>query len=178
MSVPVVQPDKLQFEGIALADKSVTVDQENDCAFQVVNSGQTRAANATVKLFDASGNELASAFIGNIEPGTQFASNYTLPVTFSELGDKKLKLVLEYENENMDKKTIEQEFSIKVEEYFDPYEELMNEQVEPAESAGYIPVIIGCAAGAVVIIIAAVVIAKAVKKRKARKASENFDEEI
>lgn len=178
MSIPVIQPDKLQFQGIDLADKTVTVDQEADCAFQVVNSGQTRAANATVKLLDEAGVEIASAFIGNIEAGTQFSSNYTLPVTFTKLGNKKLTLVLEYENENAEKKTIEQEFNVTVEEYYDPYAEITESEEAAQDSTNYTPIIIGGIACLAVIVIAAVVIVVIVKKRKARKGSENFDEEI
>lgn len=178
MSIPVIQPDKIEFQGIQLADKSVTVDQENDCAFQLINSGQTRLANGIIKLIDENGTELASAFIGNIDAGTQFTSNYTLPITFTELGDKKLKLVFEYENENMEKKSIEQEFGIKVEEYFDPFSDINTDNETAVQETNYVPVIIGCVVGVVVIIAAAIIIKKVIKKRKEKKGSEAFDEEI
>lgn len=182
MSVPVVQPDKVQFQSIDLADKTVTVNEETDCAFSVVNTGQTKLSNGTVKLLDEDGKELASAFIGNIEAGAQFSSNYTLPVTFEETGDKKLKLVFEYENENTEKKSIEQEFNVKAEEYFDPYEDLDSEDPveETSPSKGLsTPVIIGiCVGGVVLLIVLIIVIKKIVKKKKAKKGSESFDEEI
>ena len=114
MSIPVVQPDKVQFQQIALADKTINVSEENDCAFQVINMGQTKLSNGTVKLLNEKGKEINSAYIGNIDAGGQFVSNYTLPVTFDETGDYKLTLVFEYENENMDKKSIEQEFKVTV----------------------------------------------------------------
>ncbi len=179
MSVPVVQPDKVQFEGIALADQTVTVDTENDCAFQLINNGQTRLLNGSVKLLDENRNVIVSSFIGNIEPGTQFTSNYNLPVTFTEEGVKKLFIVFEYDNENMEKKSIEQELSVTAEIYVDPYEELIqNEQQQEPTESNYVPIIIGCVAGIVVIIVGAIVIKKAVKKRKAKKGSDLFNEEI
>lgn len=52
MSIPVVQPDKVQFQQIALADKTINVSEENDCAFQVINMGQTKLSNGTVKLLN------------------------------------------------------------------------------------------------------------------------------
>lgn len=179
MSIPVVQPDKVQFQSVDLADKTITAGEETDCAFQIVNSGQTKLSNSTITLVDEKGTEIGSAYIGNIEPGAQFSSNYTLPVTFDEVGSKKLKLVFEYENENMEKKSVEQEFNVTVEEYSDPFEEFnTEEEVIPQSSAPSLPVIIGiCVGGVVVIIIAAVIIKKAVKKRKARKGSD-FNEEI
>lgn len=179
MSVPVIQPDKVEFQSIELADKTVTVDQENDCAFQLVNSGQTRLANGKVRLLDESGNEIVSAFIGNIDPGTQFASNYTLPVTFNKTGVQNLTLVFEYDNENMEKKTVEQQFKVTVDEYFDPFEELnQDEPAIEAKDSNVTGIIIGAAVGIVVIVIAAIVIKTVVKKRKAKKGSEIFDEEI
>lgn len=178
MSIPVIQPDKVQFQTIDLMDKSITVNEETDCAFSIVNSGQTRLSNGTVKLFDAADNELASAYIGNIEPGSQFTSNYTLPVTLTELGAKKLTLVFEYDNENLEKKSIEQEFSVTVEEAFDPFENLNNEEDgENTEKGSIAPVIIGICVGAVILIVIIIVAVKVVKKKKAKKGSD-FDEEI
>ena len=107
MSIPVVQPDKVQFQQIALADKTINVSEENDCAFQVINMGQTKLSNGTVKLLNEKGKEINSAYIGNIDAGGQFVSNYTLPVTFDKTGDYKLTLVFEYENENIVEETLE-----------------------------------------------------------------------
>lgn len=183
MSIPVVQPDRVQFQSVDLADKTVTVSEETDCAFSIINTGQTKLSNGVVKLLDEDENELASAFVGNIEAGAQFSSNYTLPVTFEETGSKKLKLVFEYENENSEKKSIEQEFNVTVEEYFDPYEDVdTGENIDDTEMSGSAlstPVIIGiCVGGAVLIIVLAVVIKKVVKRKKAKKGSEGIDEEI
>ncbi|MGN1420622.1 MAG: hypothetical protein ACI4XC_03815 [Eubacterium sp.] len=183
MSIPVVQPDRVQFQSVDLADKTVTVSEETDCAFSIINTGQTKLSNGVVKLLDEDKNELASAFVGNIEAGAQFSSNYTLPVTFEETGSKKLKLVFEYENENSEKKSIEQEFNVTVEEYFDPYEDVdTGENIDDTEMSGSAlstPVIIGiCVGGAVLIIVLAVVIKKVVKRKKAKKGSEGIDEEI
>lgn len=179
MSVPVIQPDKINFQSVGLADKSVTVDEETDCAFSLVNSGQTKISNGTVKLLDESGKELASAFIGNIEPGSQFASNYNLPVKLTELGVKKLTIVFEYNNENLEKKSIEQQFNVTVEEYFDPFQDVSNDEAATAVSKGAsLPVIIGGIVGTVVVIaVIIIVLKKAVKKKKAKKGSD-FDEEI
>lgn len=178
MSIPVVQPDKVQFQSIDLIDKTVTVNEETDCAFSLVNSGQTKLSNGAVKLLDATGKELASAYIGNIEPGSQFTSNYTLPVTLTELGTKRLTLVFEYDNENLEKKSIEQEFGVTVEEMFDPFENLNNsDNPEETENRSSVPVIIGICVGAVVLIVIIIVAVKAVKKKKAKKGSD-FDEEI
>ncbi|MDE6155150.1 MAG: hypothetical protein K2F67_01790 [Eubacterium sp.] len=153
-------------------------EEETDCAFSLVNSGQTRLSNGTVKLFDAAGKELVSAYIGNIEPGSQFTSNYNLPVTLTELGAKKLTLVFEYDNENLEKKSIEQEFSVTVEEMFDPFENLYSDdETNTTESHSNVPVIIGICVGAVVLIVIIIVTAKVVKKKKAKKGSD-FNEEI
>lgn len=179
MSIPVVQPDIVFFEGIDLADKTINTNQESDCAFQIINSGQTKLSNGRVILKDENGTELGSAFIGNLEAGTQFSSNYTLPVTFEQSGVKNLTLVLEYENESAEKKSIEQQFRVTVEEYQDPYEDIgMGNEAENAEKSSPVVPIICAAAGVIVLAVAAVVIAKVVKKKKAQKGSDFIDEEI
>lgn len=179
MSIPVVQPDIVSFEGIDLADKTINTNQETDCAFQIINSGQTKLSNGRVILKDENGTELASAFIGNIEAGMQFSSNYTLPVTFEKDGIKNLTLVLEYENENAEKKSIEQQFRVTVEEYQDPYAELnSDDDVQTAEKSSPVVPIICAVVGVIVLVAAAVVIVKVVKKKKAQKGSDFIDEEI
>lgn len=181
MSVPVVQPDKVQFQQIALADKTINVSEENDCSFQIINMGQTKLSNGTVKLLNEKGKELNSAYVGNIEAGGQFASNYTLPVTFDKTGDYKLTLVFEYENENMDKKSIEQEFKVTVQEADDPFDNIddgSTDNGEPeADHSNVKKIILGSAIGGVVLI-AAIVSIVVIKKKKHKKGSVKFDEEI
>lgn len=179
MSVPVIQPDIISFEGIELADKTINTNQETDCAFQIINSGQTKLSNGRVILKDENGTELASAFIGNIEAGMQFTSNYTLPVTFDKAEVKNLTLVFEYENENAEKKAVEQSFRVTVEDYVDPYEALDQEESEIVKKSNQtLPYIIGGAVAVIALVVGAIVIKKVVKKRKLKKGSELIDEEI
>ena len=181
MSIPVVQPDKVQFQQIALADKTINVSEENDCAFQIINMGQTKLSNGTVKLLNEKGKELNSAYVGNIEAGGQFASNYTLPVTFNKTGDYKLTLVFEYENENMDKKSIEQEFKVTVQKAEDPFDDVDDNSADNGEAqddhSNVNKIILGSVIGGVVLITAIVSIV-VIKKKKHKKGSVKFDEEI
>ncbi len=182
MSVPVVQPDKVQFQQVALADKTINVGEENDCSFQIINAGQTKLSNGTVKLLNSKGKELNSAYVGNIEAGGQFASNYTLPVTFNDTGDYKLKLVFEYENESMEKKSIEQEFKVTVQEASDPFEDVTDNtdgdnSADVADNSNTKKIIIGSSVGGVVLV-AVIVSAVVIKKKKHKKGDVKFDEEI
>lgn len=181
MSIPVVQPDKVQFQQIALADKTINVSEENDCAFQVINMGQTKLSNGTVKLLNEKGKEINSAYIGNIDAGGQFVSNYTLPVTFDETGDYKLTLVFEYENENMDKKSIEQEFKVTVQKEEDPFDKTgenpEDNGKDEEDHSNTKKVILGSVIGGVALI-AVIVSTIIIKKKKHKKGSVKFDEKI
>ena len=181
MSIPVVQPDKVQFQQIALADKTINVSEENDCAFQVINMGQTKLSNGTVKLLNEKGKEINSAYIGNIDAGGQFVSNYTLPVTFDETGDYKLTLVFEYENENMDKKSIEQEFKVTVQKEEDPFDKTgenpEDNGKDEEDHSNTKKVILGSVIGGVALI-AVIVSTIVIKKKKHKKGSVKFDEKI
>ena len=181
MSVPVVQPDKVMFTSIDLADKTINTGDETDCAFSIVNTGKTVLNNGSIKVVDESGTELNSSYIGTIESGAQYSSNYNLPITMNEPGDYKLTLVFEYENDNADKKRIKQTFKVHVEDYTDPFPtdpaDTPDEKGDDDSSSSKTKVIIGVVAG---VVGAAVIVTIIVKKKKKRnkKGKVDFNEEI
>ncbi|WP_297129380.1 COG1361 S-layer family protein [uncultured Eubacterium sp.] len=181
MSVPVVQPDKVMFTSIDLADKTINTGDETDCAFSIVNTGKTVLNNGSIKVVDESGTELNSSYIGTIEAGAQYSSNYNLPITLNEAGDYKLTLVFEYENDNADKKRIKQTFKVHVEDYTDPFPtdpaDTPDEKGDDDSSSSKTKVIIGVVAG---VVGAAVIVTIIVKKKKKhnKKGKVDFNEEI
>lgn len=181
MSVPVVQPDKVMFTSIDLADKTINTGDETDCAFSIVNTGKTVLNNGSIKVVDESGTELNSSYIGTIEAGAQYSSNYNLPITMNEAGDYKLTLVFEYENDNADKKRIKQTFKVHVEDYTDPFPtdpaDTPDDKGEDDSSSSKTKVIIGVVAG---VVGAAVIVTIIVKKKKKhnKKGKVDFNEEI
>lgn len=181
MSVPVVQPDKVMFTSIDLADKTINTGDETDCAFSIVNTGKTVLNNGSIKVVDESGTELNSSYIGTIEAGAQYSSNYNLPITMNEAGDYKLTLVFEYENDNADKKRIKQTFKVHVEDYTDPFPtdpaDTPDEKGDDDSSSNKTKVIIGVVAG---VVGAAVIVTIIVKKKKKhnKKGKVDFNEEI
>ena len=179
MSVPVVQPDKVMFTNVDLADKTVIVGEESDCAFKLVNAGKTVLNNGTVKVVDSNGNEINSAYIGSIEPGVEYSSNYNLPVTFNEVGEYKLTIIFEYENDNTEKKSIKQDFKVTAEEYVDPFpiEPEKPDESETDNKSNSKKIVVGVVAS-VAVIIALVITAVVLKKKKHKKGKVDFNEEI
>lgn len=177
VSIPVVQPEKIEFGTLSLADSTVSVNEEQDCAFTVINSGKSAVSNGRIKLTDAQENELSSAYIGNIQAGEQFTSNYTLPVTFTSDGTQKLTLVFDYENENGDPGSVSREFSVTVKQEEDPYADLAaeNDAQTTGENDYTLFYLLGGIAALIVIIVVAVVVKK---RRKAKKNGEELYEEI
>lgn len=175
MSVRVQQPESVAFGQIALSGQSVPVNQEQDCAFSVINSGKSAIANGWVKLLDADGNELTSAYIGNIEAGGQFASNYTLPVTFKQAGAQNLTLVFDYENDAGETKSVSKDFSVTAQQQEDPYAEL---QAQNEVTQGEGDYTLFYLIGAVLAVVILVVVLLVVKRRKSKKGGEEPDEEI
>lgn len=180
MSVPVVQPDKVMFTSIDLADKTINTGDETDCAFSIVNTGKTVLNNGSIKVVDESGTELNSSYIGTIEAGAQYSSNYNLPITMNEPGDYKLTLVFEYENDNADKKRIKQTFKVHVEDYTDPFPtdpaDISDDKSDSDSSSSKTKVIIGVVAGIVGAVVIVAVVVK--KKKKHKKGKVDFNEEI
>ena len=181
MSIPVVQPDKVMFSSIDLADKTINTGDETDCAFSIVNTGKTVLNNGNVRVLDESGTELNSSYIGTIEAGAQYSSNYNLPITLNEAGDYKLTLVFEYENDNADKKKIKQTFKVTVQDYVDPFPTDNTDSSDGDKtddtSNNKSKKIIGVVAG-VVGVAAVVTVIVVVKKKKHKKGKVDFNEEI
>lgn len=181
MSVPVVQPDKVMFTSIDLADKTINTGDETDCAFSIVNTGKTVLNNGSIKVVDESGTELNSSYIGTIEAGAQYSSNYNLPITMNEAGDYKLTLVFEYENDNADKKRIKQTFKVHVEDYTDPFPtdpaDTPDDKGDDDSLSSKTKVIIGVVAGVVGVAVIVTIIVKKKKKRN-KKGKVDFNEEI
>lgn len=172
VSIPVVQPERIEFGSLALEDSTVSVNEEQDCAFTVINSGKSAVSNGRIKLLDAEGKELSGAYIGNIEAGGQFASNYTLPVTFTSEGAQKLTLVFEYENEGGEPGSVSREFSVTAQQEEDPYAELTAENDD--DITGDKDYTLFYLLGGIAVLIAVIIVAVVVKKR--RKAKQNREE--
>lgn len=175
VSVRVLQPESAEIGSVSLNGQTVVAGQEQDCGFTVINSGRSDISNCRVRLVSGE-EELASAYIGNIAAGEQFQSNYTLPVTFKAAGAQQLSLVLDYENESGEKKSVSRDFTVTAQEKQDPYEQAQ-EQLEVTQGGGdYTHFYI--LAAVLAVIIAAVVAAVVIKRRKKRKAGELSDEEL
>lgn len=176
LSIPVVQPEKIEFGSLSLEDTKVALGEEQDCAFTVINSGRSSVFNGRVKLVDAAGRELASAYIGNLEAGDQFASNYTLPVTLTQEGKTALTLVFEYENDSGEAKSVSREFSVTVQQEEDPYAQLQSQNTNTQDN--YSDYTVYYILGAAAVVIIAVVAAVVVKRKKSKKKGDELDEEI
>ncbi len=176
LSIPVVQPEKIEFGSLSLEGAKVPVGEEQDCAFTVINSGRSSVFNGKVKLVDAAGNELASAYIGNLEPGGQFVSNYTLPVTLTKEGATDLSLVFEYENDSGDAKSVSRSFSVTAQQEEDPYAQLEAQNANTQDNSPDYTLyyILGAVAVVVIVVVTAVV----VKRKKSKKKGDELDEEI
>lgn len=176
MNIRVQQPESIEFGSIALSGQTVTVNQEQDCAFTVINSGKSAVSNGRVKLLDSDGGELASAYIGNLEAGGQFASNYTLPVTFKTAGAQDLTLVFEYENDGGEKKSVAGQFMLTVQQEEDPYAALETQNEDtPGEGDYTLFYLIG---GAAALIAVFAIVTVVLKRKRSKKGGEELDEEI
>ena len=98
---------------------------------------------------------------------------------FGKSNYKKCAYISMDENERMEKNSVSREFTLTVEEKYDPYQEMMdNTQVPVEDGPNYTVIIIVVAVVIVALVVAVVVGVKVRKKKKAGKGSDEFDEEI
>ncbi len=175
ISVPVRQQDKIQLNNIGFGSNEIYVGDECDLNYSIINSGFTKIYNATAKLFDETGAEIGSVYLGNLEPGTETKSNGDLSAVFAEAGEKKLTFKLLYENEKIEPQELTQEVTANVTEYVDPFPTDMEEPIEEPVESGPSWVLFASIAAAVLVVGGVVTGLLIRRKRKQRSAFEDED---
>ena len=122
LSTKIKQVDKVQINRAEMYE--AYMGRETEVDYSVINNGLTTLNNAEAQLLDENGDILATAYIGNILPATEYA-NADLLVTFDETGPKTVTFALVYETDEGNKKMVKKDIEIEVIEYippsYDPY---------------------------------------------------------
>lgn len=181
ISVPSTKTHRAKITGVT-PPKEILVDKEENIEFSVINNGFSTIYNMEAFIYDDQQNEIGWQFVGNVEGGTQPKTN-KFPVTFDSGGMKNLKLVVQYETENLELMTMEREFQLVVEfpednmdtgfmppptELYPEEEFNMGDDIEGEKNTNYI--LIG---GIGVVVVAAIVI---IVVKIIRKKEDNFDD--
>lgn len=182
ISVPSSKIERAKITGIT-PPKEIVVDKEESIEFSVINNGFGTIYNMEAFVYDEEENEIGWQFVGNVEGGTQPKTN-KFPVTFETGGVKNLKLVVQYETENLQLMTMEREFQLSVElpeeeiavpPMMPPTEELFPEEEFGMEGEEEVPketnyLLISLIAVVIVAVIIVIVV------RIIRRREDNFDD--
>lgn len=180
ISVPVVQPERFEITGIE-APETMMMGEEGYVSLTFVNKGKTAINNLSAEI---RGENLAnpgqSQFLGNIAAGTENSVDFN--VMAEQAGTINATIVLSYEDDAGNVKTLEKTFSCTVEEMpvFDDPGMMDPGMMDPAmgeeEPGGGMPwwgwalilAAVGGGAAAVVVVL---------KKRKAKKALAQLEDQ-
>lgn len=180
VSVPVVQPERFEITNIE-APETMMMGEEGYVSLTFVNKGKTAINNLSAEIRgDNLANPGQSQFLGNIAAGTENSVDFN--VMAEQTGTINATIVLSYEDDAGNVKTLEKTFSCTVEEmpvYDDPGmmdPGMMDPSMGMEEPSGGMPwwgwVLILAAVGGG---IAAVVVV--LKKRKAKKALAQLEDQ-
>lgn len=180
VSVPVVQPERFEITNIE-APETMMLGEEGYVSLTFVNKGKTAINNLSAEIRgDNLANPGQSQFLGNIAAGTENSVDFN--VMAEQTGTINATIVLSYEDDAGNVKTLEKTFSCTVEEmpvYDDPGmmdPGMMDPSMGMEEPSGGMPwwgwVLILAAVGGG---IAAVVVV--LKKRKAKKALAQLEDQ-
>lgn len=111
--IPTIGITKARIGGINIP-KAFKAEKEGNIEFSVINNGFSKVYNIEAFIYDGDGKELGWQFLGTVEGGVQPEAK-KVAVTFPEGGTKNLRLVVNFEDENLETKTIERPFQIEVE---------------------------------------------------------------
>lgn len=118
VAAKVLQEDKVKINRAEIYE--AFLGRETEIDYSIINSGLTTLANAQVKAVDEQGIELATAYVGNMEPAKEYSGN-DLIFSFDETGSKTITFILEYETESGSKKQLKQDITVEVTEYNPPF---------------------------------------------------------
>lgn len=160
--------------------KNFSIGKEGNIEFSVINNGFSQIYNVEAFVYDGEDNELGWLYLGHMEGGAQ-PIKQQLPLTFQEGGYYDLRLVVQYEDENLQMTTLEKDFVIDIEipqepdiwypePEPDPNEGL---EPEPEEKSKINPILI--AAIIVVVLAAGVVIFVKIKRKREDSFDDYFD---
>ena len=182
VTVPVIQPDRFEISHTDIPENMV-MGEETYGNIALINKGKGTVYNVEAKL-EGEGftvDEGASKFIGNINSGTQSTQDFS--ITPTQGGTISMQLVVSYEDESANIKTITKDFTVTVDEMM-PSDPGMNMGVvdipveEPAQGMPIFAwVIIGALLIAIGVTVAIILKKKRAKKRTA-KLMEDDDEDI
>lgn len=182
ISVPVVQPERFEITNVE-APEMMMLGEEGYVSITFVNKGKTPISNLSAEIMgDNLANPGQSQFLGNIAAGTENSVDFN--VMANEAGVLNATVVLSYEDDAGNVKTLEKTFSCTIEEmpmyedpgFYDPGFDVGDFEEPKAGMPwwGWLLILLAVGGG-----IAAVVVV--LKKRKAKKALaelEDQDEDI
>ena len=185
VSVPISQPDRFEISRVEMPEQMMT-GEENYATIYFVNKGKNSVNNITVSLEGENLTQpVQSQYVGNLGPGTE--DSVDLDLCALEAGQITGTVTISYEAPSGEVVNVTEPISIPVEEYYDPYIDMMPDDMmgddvmmeDPGmQQAGFAWWQILLLVLLAVVVIAAVVIV--MRKRKAKKAAllEESDEDF
>lgn len=161
ISIPVEQDERVTIVKAAIGDKDepVYVNEEYGVEYDFINTGFSKMLNTQMYLYNDNGDLVSTAYVGTVNPSAEMSGSNYLYATFGSTGSKSMRLVITYEDQNMNTHTVDQEFTVNVEEAPAP---VVEEQVQGENNFliwGFI----------FILIIAAVVVLIIVLRRRKKK---------
>lgn len=182
ITVPIVQPERFEISRTDFPEV-INMGEETYGSVSFVNKGKGTIYNVSAELrgegfTTTEGNQ----FVGNVASGTESSADFTISPT--QAGSINAQLVITYENEQAEEKTITKDITFTVEEmsFEDPgmMPGMGDMPTEPAQTGMPLwawAVIVVLAAGVVATVV--VIVRKKIKKRKENeKLMEEDDEDI
>lgn len=172
ISIPVIQPDR--FELGKVENVEMMVGNEGYISIPYVNKGKATTSNISAKIegegFDSISKEI---WVGNCNSGASGTIDVIL--TPNTPGEMIVKVLVEYEDPNSEKKTKEVELSYEVMEmYIEPPTDIGIEDIMPEENSNPKLKIILISGSLLLILIVLIVVVKKLKKRSNEKRMERL----
>ena len=153
--------------------EAVTAGEEAYITAYLINKGKTAVNNVTAEIQCDMVDGPQTTFVGNVQPGTEGTADVYFYI--NEMGTASGKLIITYEDSKGRQSTLEKDFSFEVMEPYVWDEPVYTEPIVEEPQGIKAPVVIAIVAAVIIAGVAAFVVRK---KRKAKKLTEDEDEDI
>lgn len=179
VTVPISQPERFDISRADIPEYLVEGEEGYGSA-AFVNKGKGTIYNVSAEIVGEGIETEGSQFIGNVAPGTESGADFVIRTT--QTGTLNVQLILTYENEKAEEKTLTKDFTITVEAapmIEDPGMPMPFEPEPEQEGVSlWVWIVTGVGVVVVVVVVTLVILKKKKAKRRAAELLEDDDEDI
>ncbi|MDO5733660.1 MAG: hypothetical protein Q4P08_00745 [Eubacteriales bacterium] len=114
LSIPIFQETRVSIAGVEAYPGVLSVGEEGNLTFNLLNKGKTMLNNASIVLPEDGPISAPELFLGNVEPGSTKAVDLMVMAVSESIPGEKIKILIKYEDGNSKEQIVEDEIDLQI----------------------------------------------------------------